>query len=129
MIKNKWFPQEVIKIAKKIEEKGGELFLVGGSVRDLILKIIPKEYDFEIHGNVSKKEEYLSMPEKEKEKFITDFVENIKVTLEEFGEISQQVFWGYKKWPKNPMIFLFPRTENKKGLTRQEYDITINPFY
>ncbi len=129
MIKNKWFPQEVIEIAKKIEEKGGELFLVGGSVRDLILKIIPKEYDFEIHGNVSKKEEYLSMPEKEKEKFITDFVENIKVTLEEFGEISQQgKSFGVIKMAQKPYDFSFPRTENKKGLTRQEYDITINPF-
>ena len=38
------------KIAKKVSEKGGRTFFVGGYVRDELLKIEPKDIDIEVHG-------------------------------------------------------------------------------
>jgi len=129
MIKINWFPEEIIRIAKKIEEKNGELFLVGGSVRDLILKRRPEEYDFEIYGNFQKKQEYLSLPELEKEEYVQDFIINIKETLKEFGEILEYgKSFGVIKMANKPYDFSFPRTENKTGVFRQDYAISLNPF-
>ena len=38
------------KIAKKVSEKGGRTFFVGGYVRDELLKIETKDVDIEIPG-------------------------------------------------------------------------------
>ncbi len=38
-------PQEVVNVAKTLENKGFEAFLVGGCVRDLILNREPKDWD------------------------------------------------------------------------------------
>ncbi|MBP9748487.1 MAG: HD domain-containing protein [Candidatus Pacebacteria bacterium] len=38
-------PKEVLEVAKTLENKGFEAFLVGGCVRDLILKREPKDWD------------------------------------------------------------------------------------
>ena len=38
------------KIAKKVKTAGGRAFVVGGSVRDKLLDIIPKDYDIEVYG-------------------------------------------------------------------------------
>ncbi len=37
-------------IAKKIDQQGGRVFLVGGAVRDLLLGIETKDLDIEVHG-------------------------------------------------------------------------------
>ena len=66
MISNKLFSQEILLIAEKIREADGELFLVGGSLRDLVLGISPKEYDFEIYANSMRKKEYELLCEEEK---------------------------------------------------------------
>lgn len=44
------FNKHTIKIAKKIEKLGGRLFLVGGAVRDIILKRPVHDFDFVVTG-------------------------------------------------------------------------------
>lgn len=129
MISNKWFPEEIIRIAKKIEKQGGELFLVGGSIRDLILKIRPEEYDFEIYGNIKKRDEYFLLEEAEKIEFIQAFIKDMKEALKEFGEISEHgKSFGVIKMAHKSYDFSFPRTENKTGIKRQDYHVSLNPF-
>ncbi len=42
--------ETVIKIAKAVAERGGRALLVGGSVRDDLLGLEPKDFDVEIYG-------------------------------------------------------------------------------
>lgn len=43
-------PNSVIDFAKAIQEAGGRALLVGGCVRDMLLHIVPKDFDIEIYG-------------------------------------------------------------------------------
>lgn len=49
-------------IAKKIFEAGGRLYLVGGAVRDIILGLTPKDYDYSVTG-LSEEEFKVLFPE------------------------------------------------------------------
>ena len=49
----------VIEIAEKINEYGGRLYLVGGAVRDTLLGLIPKDYDYCVTG--FEKEDFMKM--------------------------------------------------------------------
>ena len=40
----------VTEIAEKISEYGGRLYLVGGAVRDMLLGLTPKDYDYCVTG-------------------------------------------------------------------------------
>ena len=42
-------------IASKIFKAGGRLYLVGGAVRDIVLGLTPKDYDYSVTG-LSEKE-------------------------------------------------------------------------
>ncbi len=44
---------DINSIAKKISNNGGRLYLVGGAVRDIILGITPKDYDYCVTGLTS----------------------------------------------------------------------------
>lgn len=46
LIKQTDFPQEVLEVAKILENKGFEAYIVGGCVRDLIIGKTPKDWDF-----------------------------------------------------------------------------------
>ena len=59
----------ILKLAKAINDTGGTLYLVGGCVRDKVLKKEPKDIDVEIHG----------LPE-----------ENLLPVLETFGKVKKQ---------------------------------------
>jgi len=54
-------PQEVVEVAKTLENKGFEAYLVGGCVRDLILKRNPKDWD--ITTNATPEQIIASFPE------------------------------------------------------------------
>ena len=45
MEKNK-FPLEVKNLMQKIIDKGGDIFVIGGAVRDILLKKGVKDWDF-----------------------------------------------------------------------------------
>lgn len=129
MISNKLFSQEILLIAERIKEAEGELFLVGGSLRDLILGISPKEFDFEIYANSKSKKKYNFLVKKEKEVYLLEFIDRIKVILGEFGKINEiGKNFGVIKMENKPYDFSFPRKENKMGITRKDYSISLNPF-
>lgn len=44
------FPDVVIRIARAMQTRGGRAIVVGGSVRDLVLGLPPKDFDLEVHG-------------------------------------------------------------------------------
>lgn len=129
MINNKNFSKEIINIATEIKNNNGSLFLVGGSVRDLILGIQPEEYDFEIYGDSLIKGNYNLLCDEEKESYSQLFIKNMKEILEKFGPIKETgKNFGVIKMAHKPYDFSFPRTENKSGITRKDYNIILNPF-
>lgn len=129
MISNKLFSQEILLIAEKIREADGELFLVGGSLRDLVLGISPKEYDFEIYANSMRKKEYELLCEEEKKTYLLEFIDKIKLILGQFGRIDERgKSFGVIKMENRPYDFSFPRKENKTGITRKDFEISLNPF-
>ena len=40
----------VYEFSQLIRDEGGEVFLVGGSVRDIVMGTIPKDFDVEVYG-------------------------------------------------------------------------------
>ncbi len=42
--------QKVLEIARVVQDAGGQALLVGGSVRDMVMNKISKDYDIEIYG-------------------------------------------------------------------------------
>ena len=47
---NVQFPDVIFQIAETVEEQGGRALLVGGIVRDILLNLPPKDFDFEVYG-------------------------------------------------------------------------------
>ena len=44
------FPEKVVRLASAVHEGGGRALLVGGCVRDLLMKVAPKDWDLEVYG-------------------------------------------------------------------------------
>ena len=59
-------PSEIIEIAETFKQKGFEIYLIGGCVRDLLLNIAPKDWDFTTNAK----------PEQIQELFEDSFYEN-----------------------------------------------------
>lgn len=47
---NRQFPEIIFSIAEAMRGQGGRALLVGGIVRDMLLGLPPKDYDFEVYG-------------------------------------------------------------------------------
>ena len=43
-------PEKVIALASAIKESGGRALLVGGCVRDQLMRLEPSDWDLEIYG-------------------------------------------------------------------------------
>ena len=129
MINNSCFPEEILKIAERIKKDEGELFLVGGSVRDVLMGIVPEEFDFEIYGNSARRRKHLLLTEEEKKDDCNFFVLKMKKLLEEFGPVNEAgKSYGIMKIKSRPYDFSFPRKEKKSGSTRKDYEIILDPF-
>jgi len=50
MIHQSSIPQALRRVCETIRDSGGKAWLVGGSVRDLILDIMPHDWDIEVYG-------------------------------------------------------------------------------
>lgn len=96
------------KLSKKINEMGGEIYYVGGCVRDTQLNIPIKDIDVEAHG-ISK--------------------ENLEEILKSIGEIDYigKSFGIYKIKAFNIDISL-PRKEIKQGEKHTDFIVEVNPF-
>jgi len=91
-----------------IREAGGDPFLVGGSVRDLLLGEIPEEIDVEVFGIT-----HDALQSALKKSFHVDFVGRS---------------FGVFKLKGHPIDISLPRTERLKGNKHTDFEVTVDPF-
>lgn len=103
-------PQTVLDIAHEIELQGGRAFLVGGSVRDMLLGKKPtKDLDIEVYG---------LQPEE------------IQQTVEQYGKVAEvgKSFGVLKYYDGNLEIdFSLPRKDSKVGKGHRGFDVDTDP--
>ncbi|MEO7971771.1 MAG: HD domain-containing protein [bacterium] len=99
-------PEKVLSLAKAIRDAGGRALLVGGCVRDLLLKIEPTDWDLEVYG-----------------------VEPLKLRalLDEFGPVNVvgEAFTVYKLG--SDLDVSLPRRERKSGRGHRAFAIEGDP--
>ena len=101
------FAQLSNKLAELIKKHGGHLLLVGGTVRDLLLKQSPEELDCEVRGiQVEKLKSILSQ----------------KFSCDEVGKA-----FGVLRLKGLPVEIALPRTEKKSGSGHKGFEIEIDP--
>lgn len=95
-------------IAKKIEEKGGKLYYVGGYVRDKKIGIQNKDIDVEIYGiNVKEINEILS----------------------QFGNVDLVgALFGIYKIHGVDIDFCLPRRETLVGKGHKDFEVSVDPY-
>ncbi|MDX8391473.1 MAG: CCA tRNA nucleotidyltransferase [Mariprofundaceae bacterium] len=102
-------PESLHRLCQCIMDAGGCAWLVGGSVRDLLLGIAPKDFDLEVYG--------------------LDTVQ-LKQTIQKLGrceEVGKQ-FGVLKLWTDGLEFDLaLPRSESKQGRGHRGFDIVSNP--
>ena len=96
------------ELASKIDQKKGELLLVGGTVRDLILQKSPHELDVEVRG--------LSL----------ELVKSSLSPTFSFDEVGKN--FGVLRLKGLPVEIALPRTEIKSGTGHKGFSIEIDPF-
>lgn len=96
------------KLSKKINEMGGEIYYVGGCVRDAQLNLPIKDIDVEVH------------------KISTEKLEKILKSIGEIDYIGKS-FGIYKIKGCNIDISL-PRKEIKQGEKHTDFIVEVNPF-
>ena len=97
------------KIAVRFKKLGGRALLVGGCVRDILLKIEPRDYDLEVYNLPLRK---------------------LKNALKTFGQIKEvgKSFGVLKLIYKGAEIDLsLPRKDSKKGAGHRGFKITTDP--
>jgi len=104
-------PQTVIDIVREIDEQGGKAFLVGGSVRDMLLGKKPtKDLDIEVYG---------MLPDK------------IQEIVEMHGKVMEvgKSFGVLKYYDGTLEIdFSLPRKDSKVGEGHRGFAIDTDPF-
>jgi tRNA nucleotidyltransferase (CCA-adding enzyme) len=99
-------PEKVVALAKTVRHAGGCALLVGGCVRDLLMKIEPNDWDLEVYG-----------------------VEPLKLRalLDEFGPVNVvgEAFTVYKLGPD--LDVSLPRRERKSGRGHRAFAIEGDP--
>ena len=95
------------ELSKLFYKNGGNLLLVGGSVRDLLIGISPHELDFEARG--------LSL--EQIKKLFSD-----KFRCDEVGKA-----FGVLRIKGFPIEIALPRTEKKSGIGHKGFDVEIDP--
>lgn len=95
-------------IAKKVKELGGNVYFVGGYVRDKLLGIDNKDIDIEIHG------------------ITINQLENI------LDEIGERIFFGESfgvfSLKGSSIDIALPRKEKLIGVKHTDFDISVDPF-
>ncbi|MCK4874793.1 MAG: CCA tRNA nucleotidyltransferase [Sulfurimonas sp.] len=104
------YPKQFDKIFDKLDKSNAKVIIVGGYVRDSLLKIDSKDVDIEVYGISSFKQ-----------------LENI---LQEFGDVNivgksfrvcKLQFAGFD------LDFSLPRSDNKTGLGHRGFEVEVNP--
>lgn len=98
----------ITKIAKEIVANGGQMYFVGGMVRDKILGKQNKDIDVEIH-DISVKE-------------------TTKI-LSKYGNVSTVgASFGILMLSGIDIDFAFPRNENKTGDRHTDFEVSVDPY-
>ena len=95
------------ELAQSIQGEGGNLLLVGGSVRDLFLKEQPHELDLEVRGLSIEKIKSILSP---------------KHSFDEVGKM-----FGVIRLKGKPVEIALPRTEIKSGTGHKGFSIEVDP--
>lgn len=98
-------------LREKIRKLNGDIYLVGGAVRDDLLGKETNDYDFEIF-NVEPSE------------FVTNVINlfpDAKITGNDFSVITE-------KWRGYELQFSIPRTERKNGQGYKGFEVFADPF-
>ncbi len=102
-------PENLQRICHCIEHAGGRAWLVGGSVRDLLLGISPKDFDLEVYGLDAAQ------------------LKNAVQSLGRCEEVGKH-FGVLKLWTDGLEIDLaLPRSESKKGSGHRGFSIISDP--
>jgi tRNA nucleotidyltransferase (CCA-adding enzyme) len=106
LISETLIPNKVVALAKRVRDAGGRALLVGGCVRDLLMKIAPTDWDLEVYG-----------------------VEPLKLRtlLDEFGPVNVvgEAFTVYKLG--SDLDVSLPRRERKSGRGHRAFAIEGDP--
>lgn len=99
-------PEKVDRLARLVRENGGRAMLVGGCVRDEMMRIDPKDWDLEIYG----------VP-----------AEKLKVMLEDFGDVNAvgEAFTVYKIG--SDLDVSIPRRDRKSGRGHKGFVVEGDP--
>lgn len=109
---------DIIYIAKKIEKYGGRLYLVGGALRDSLLGLQPKDYDYCVTGIERETFEEIFPNAKIQEKSFPVFtMDNIEFAM---ARVEKKVSNGHKGFE----MLTNSKISIEEDLKRR--DITIN---
>ena len=97
-----------LEVARKVSEKGGRTFYVGGFVRDALLHRENKDVDIEVHG----------ISPKCLEEILDSLGQRISIG-ESFGIFNLK---GYS------LDIAMPRKEQLRGMGHKDFDIFVDPF-
>ena len=99
-------PEKVIALAEAVRDAGGRALLVGGCVRDLLLKLQPKDWDLEVYGIEPAR---------------------LRALLDQFGPVNAvgEAFTVYKLGPE--LDVSLPRRERKSGRGHRAFVIEGDP--
>ena len=100
--------QMALEVARRVAEKGGRSFYVGGFVRDALLGRENKDVDIEIHG----------ISPRQLEEILDGLGQRIAVG-ESFGIFNLK---GYS------LDIAMPRKEEARGAGHKDFDIFVDPF-
>lgn len=103
-------PPRLLEIAEEIGRSGGQIYLVGGWVRDFLLDCPSQDFDLEVYGL-------------EMEKLFNILTRYAKPNLvgKAFGVITMRI-------DGRAYDFAFPRTENKTGPGHKGFAVSADPF-
>ncbi len=96
------------ELASRVEELGGRAYMVGGAVRDEIMKRPIKDVDIEVHG-------------------ISGAV--LETVLKELGKpLRFGSAFGVYSLAGHQIDIALPRSERKAGNGHRDFEIEIDPF-
>ena len=105
---NKIDKEIIEKLAVRVAELGGRVYLVGGAVRDEVMKRPIKDVDVEVHG-------------------ISETV--LEEVLKELGKpLRFGSAFGVYSLAGHQIDIALPRSERKSGAGHRDFEIEINPF-
>lgn len=124
------FPEVITKIAITIRQHGGELFVVGGAVRDAMMGIKPKDIDFVFTGitpetfiNIANKFGKVSADTTPSQIGVMVTVVHIGGEMFEFAAARSEVSTG----PKKLDVIVTPTDDLRQDAERR--DVTINAMF